>query len=805
MNNTISFADILYGRIELPGWLVNLARCPELVRLRHVRLSNVDSFEFKDLSGATRWEHALATAWLAMVTVAEMKIPEVSKTELIIAALCHDVATPPFAHTLEYIIDSYDHERESEFVIRAIMGDYTSYMKDVFYGNTYTLHKTISKVSNLLGMKLDLYTISSHITGDSDLGHIIHGEIDIDNADNVTRASLYMGYSVDRNVPIQLAKLLSHGYVSPSSSNDPAVESWLIYKKFMYSSFYEAGLDEQGRVAFLHYIIRKGIKLGVGFDRLIWSTDAGLLDLLHSLGDVELCRLVTHYRMLRSPTHLWSIPFYEIKEARSLEHPNASVWIESQLSVAKAHIMVLYTTNRIVDESDMDLLGKPISSLHIFAVANKSSRLVKIDIMRKIDMPFSDVDAPEVQNLLRTRIDRWALTTPWLQHDPVSIKSVPQELDNVSDWSFRNIRNESIHAYPSTFVKAIPSNLIRYLKLKGQLILDPFGGTGQTAMEAAVHGSQCISVDSNHIATMIAKTMLSFIPEASLDKVYNLDMDDYTLSMQRYPPKFDKQEKWYHEKTLRQLASIWGFIENWDDESTILFLKSTFSSLLTDCTDRRGRQHGYFADNTPLEKGKARPDYVDALSLYRKRIQRNTGIIRRFYSRINKQNRNVERTLSDIKVLNMNSELISSDSLNIEPGSVGAVITSPPYLCMSDYSLGLRLSYYWLFPEKMDEDFGVEIGPRRYRGRVDDPTIKYLAGIDRVLTACSNIIKNGGYIAFVLGYSTAKRFNDVDVLGYIENRAQALGLEWVWAKERTIQFQRNKSRSSKEDIIVWKK
>ena len=62
----IEFSDILYGKISLPDWIVPFLRVPEFVRLRGVRLSNVDSFQFKDFNGPTRWDHCIAVAALAV-------------------------------------------------------------------------------------------------------------------------------------------------------------------------------------------------------------------------------------------------------------------------------------------------------------------------------------------------------------------------------------------------------------------------------------------------------------------------------------------------------------------------------------------------------------------------------------------------------------------------------------------------------------------------------------------------------------------------------------------------------------------
>src|SRR5579863_1972135 len=68
--------------------------------------------------------------------------------------------------------------------------------------------------------------------------------------------------------------------------------------------------------------------------------------------------------------------------------------------------------------------------------------------------------------------------------DPIRVKA---HLDAV-DWSFTddntNYLSHDIHPYPGKFIPQIPRNLIARLSLRGELVYDPFGGCGTTALEA---------------------------------------------------------------------------------------------------------------------------------------------------------------------------------------------------------------------------------------------------------------------------------------------------------------------------------
>ena len=128
----IQFSDLLYGRIDLPHWLGGFIRIPEFVRLRGVRLSNVDSIDFKDFGSANRWEHGIAVAYLAWRCGEYRRLPMKQRIELTLAALLHDVATPPFAHTAEFVLDGFSHELETQRVLSEIPTDSSSPDMPVF-------------------------------------------------------------------------------------------------------------------------------------------------------------------------------------------------------------------------------------------------------------------------------------------------------------------------------------------------------------------------------------------------------------------------------------------------------------------------------------------------------------------------------------------------------------------------------------------------------------------------------------------------------------------------------------------------
>ncbi|EJR2729351.1 site-specific DNA-methyltransferase, partial [Salmonella enterica subsp. enterica] len=84
------------------------------------------------------------------------------------------------------------------------------------------------------------------------------------------------------------------------------------------------------------------------------------------------------------------------------------------------------------------------------------------------------------------------------------------------DWDFSESNNKdglhSIHPYPAKFIPEIPEQLIRELKPKKGVILDPFCGSGTTMSVSQKMGYESIGIDLNPIACLISRVKTSVLP-----------------------------------------------------------------------------------------------------------------------------------------------------------------------------------------------------------------------------------------------------------------------------------------------------
>jgi HD superfamily phosphohydrolase len=809
------FSDSLYGEISLPNWIEPFIRLPEFVRLRGVRLSNVDSIQFKDFGNATRWEHGIAVAHLARACAAKKELTLLESTHLILAGLLHDVATPPFAHSAEAVLEGFDHELETQRLLTDTPSLNAAPSQTVLNSALPRFRRECERLTRAIKVKVDPDEIARMVVGEGALGFLIAGTLDLDNADNVTRGCRYMGFNPDPQVPLNVAFWLARQNSAPTDLaevDDPAVRTWMDYRARYYRAFYEATDEEFAREALLQHIMRRAIDEGLPRRTLVWTTDDSLLSTVARLSSeltpswISFEEIVERYRLMESLQVVFTAEIDDDAVLRSIGHPEAIRWIERELSSDELETCVLLSARRFGDSPSPSLFPPAVGVLRAFKLG--------------VELQYHHLPAwakPRISSHLsggRLRkafaaatgkaLRGWATEKPWLSPTPKRRIRVVENLKAIGDWSFRLSRNEGLHAYPSTFVHAIPSALIGALGVGTELVLDPFGGTGQTAAETLRHGGTAISADVNTIATLVAQARFSPISPRQRRCLSKISIDDLSSARAIDPPEFELRSKWHHPRTLSELCQLRGFIDGQKDAVVKQFLMATFSSIITATTARRGLEHGFFADNTPLPASLGRPPYQDAFDLFISKLDRNLRVINRFYAGIERGGRVPSNELKRVSVLRADVRTAEPTDYGVEPNSVAAIITSPPYLCMTDYTLGQRLSYYWIAPANLTADFEAEIGARRRRSQRSNAARQYFTDLERFILLARNTIRQGGFLATVLGEPVAERFKNAGVVDTFDRLAKAAGFERMWDQWRPIHWHRNQGyrRLMKERVAV---
>lgn len=205
-----SFRDPIYGSLQISESLSTLVQKPVVQRLRHIRLSNIDSVDIPSIANLSRFEHVLGVAHLAGLLGVRTKLTQEELLILDASALLHDWAITSFGHlveeALQYVGTGFDHEKRlSDIILNISPDDILGADLQILVGRGTGLSEWARAQAGQNVHKL-LRNVMDHIRGAGRLGRLISGDIDIDNIDNVYRMAFHMGLEVDLTVPVRLAK-----------------------------------------------------------------------------------------------------------------------------------------------------------------------------------------------------------------------------------------------------------------------------------------------------------------------------------------------------------------------------------------------------------------------------------------------------------------------------------------------------------------------------------------------------------------------------------------------------------------------
>lgn len=390
---------------------------------------------------------------------------------------------------------------------------------------------------------------------------------------------------------------------------------------------------------------------------------------------------------------------------------------------------------------------------------------------------------------------------------PVQLKEpqrVASDLEAI-DWAFTkdNTRflTHDLHPYPAKFIPQIPGHLIARLSLRGELVLDPFGGSGTTALEAIRLGRRAISLDANAVGTLIgrAKTLsldrsaatdLHAIRSVLATLIANLPpAEQLCTENQSYIPEIPNIEKWFPLTSRGELAAIRSRIARIENEKARVVALLALSRIVL-AVSFQDSETRYSSKPREIPPGEALKRYLIALETIVRSVVRTQPVLRYGVADF--------RTTDARQLTN---EFYKSDSVDL-------VVTSPPYGNSTDYHLYHRFRLLWL-----GDDPGqlarVEIGSHLRHQKESSGFDAYLIEMGQAFTGLYRILRPGRYAVLVVGDAIYKGITHrgAESLNEVAKRA---GFETVCIIGRRIHdtkrsFLAAGRRATTEKILVLRK
>ena len=313
--------------------------------------------------------------------------------------------------------------------------------------------------------------------------------------------------------------------------------------------------------------------------------------------------------------------------------------------------------------------------------------------------------------------------------------------DLAPSWDFAHLTYKQtqasthfFHHWTAKFIPQIPRRIIETYARPGDVILDPFMGSGTTLVEAARMGYDSWGTDINPLAVKIARAKTAPIDEKQLAK-FIAWLDAAKSDPERHRATsadlFEGSEKWFRDDVARAIRAVLNRARRLDD-ATRNFAEVGLSDLLKGMSNAR-------MDRTLPQLPKS-PRYTDKKH-YHVPVDNETRAINPF-QRLAAQLRRMQVALADLHVNGTGrAEPCLHDARDLCSLSRRAqlAITSPPYWNAQNYQGLHRLSFAVL---GLPNPGPAEIGRRAK---------SYLPDMDAVIAQLVHVLD--GHFAIVIGES----------------------------------------------------
>lgn len=395
---------------------------------------------------------------------------------------------------------------------------------------------------------------------------------------------------------------------------------------------------------------------------------------------------------------------------------------------------------------------------------------------------------------------------PYADIDDQTVRSGdPVRALEAIDWAFTDADttylSHDIHPYPAKFIPQIPATVIRHLSERGDIVLDPFGGSGTTALEALRLGRRAVSLDANPLAELIGRVKTGRIQGKARAELRSLralitghldalpaDDSAFLAEYEEFVPDIPNIEKWFPPSSRGELALIRAASSRLNgiarDIALLALSRIVVSASFQDSETRYA----------------SRPRHIPVGAVLRMYLAALDAVVRR-----------VEGTSSAIRY--GVARFATADARSLRNGvlpdcSVDLVVTSPPYGNATDYHLYHRFRLYWLGfdPKALGR---IEIGSHLRHQREGTGFEAYLAELEPCVEGIYRVLRPGCYAVIVLGdsvYDGAK----YDTATEISAIAGKIGFDSCGIIERPIHETRRSfvaagRRATTEKLVVLRR
>lgn len=266
-----------------------------------------------------------------------------------------------------------------------------------------------------------------------------------------------------------------------------------------------------------------------------------------------------------------------------------------------------------------------------------------------------------------------------------------RKLDKTKEEKRLNIH--SFHRYYGKLIPAIPRCAIKEFTKKGDVVFDPFLGSGTTAVESAFLERNFIGIEINPLSVFISKVKTQNYDIYYLNKLYdiiiNLIENDYSEVKEEEKPFCINRDHWFKDYVQRDLVkikrNIYTAIEKLElvnKQKYIDFLLGVLSAIIKQVSNA-DTMHVFPGISKRIrrleEEGKIN---INVIETFKRGLKKRINYIEEFGNH-----------KTNINIINDNSAYYDFSKIK---NSIDLIVTNPPYISSVRYAETLKLELYWM-------------------------------------------------------------------------------------------------------------
>jgi DNA modification methylase len=304
-----------------------------------------------------------------------------------------------------------------------------------------------------------------------------------------------------------------------------------------------------------------------------------------------------------------------------------------------------------------------------------------------------------------------------------SISLSTKSLSEISidySWSFsdKTIKDTSYithgyYTYPAKFIPQLAARLIKTYSNEGDIVVDPFMGSGTTVVEAIINNRIGIGTDINNIAYLIAKVKTTPIPamqllqefqkiERDLHRRLNGKFDVSAKKSLELIPQNERIDYWFLPQQKEKLAILFARILEIENEDMKHFFMVAFAQILKSCSI-------WLQKSIKPTRDQNKKVY-EPLTLFSNQAKK---MIKRHNEFNNLLGEKVKKNIDKYRIVKCED----SRCLPCKGEKASLIVTSPPYVTSYEYADLHQLPSLWFGYLNELSEFRKKFIGSAYKGR----------------------------------------------------------------------------------------